>query len=222
MVSILLVLATLLYDIEYTLVLFPLFAIFLFIYHYKATGKFSFPFFTYLLVAMFYEILFLYDFEKYINVISFLHITSQLFFLWLLKPVIKINIKNFSTHNVTELIIGFLGMSYVIGYVLYLIFPLVPDLTLFIPSVISFLLIIVACIGIPLFNKHPDNIMLWGIGGGLIAEMVCAFTYQYVSDHRAYLVMAHIFGAFLKIIFALYLTRIDAIKDFDVEDEDYL
>jgi len=221
-VSILLVLATLLYDIEYTLVLFPLFAIFLFIYHYKATGKFSFPFFTYLLVAMFYEILFLYDFEKYINVISFLHITSQLFFLWLLKPVIKINIKNFSTHNVTELIIGFLGMSYVIGYVLYLIFPLVPDLTLFIPSVISFLLIIVACIGIPLFNKHPDNIMLWGIGGGLIAEMVCAFTYQYVSDHRAYLVMAHIFGAFLKIIFALYLTRIDAIKDFDVEDEDYL
>ncbi|WP_299216396.1 hypothetical protein [uncultured Dokdonia sp.] len=214
--------ATLLYDIEYTLVLFPLFAIFLFIYHYKATGKFSFPFFTYLLVAMFYEILFLYDFEKYINVISFLHITSQLFFLWLLKPVIKINIKNFSTHNVTELIIGFLGMSYVIGYVLYLIFPLVPDLTLFIPSVISFLLIIVACIGIPLFNKHPDNIMLWGIGGGLIAEMVCAFTYQYVSDHRAYLVMAHIFGAFLKIIFALYLTRIDAIKDFDVEDEDYL
>ena len=222
MVSILLVLATLLYDIEYTLVLFPLFAIFLFIYHYKATGKFSFPFFTYLLVAMFYEILFLYDFEKYINVISFLHITSQLFFLWLLKPVIKINIKNFSTHNVTELIIGFLGMSYVIGYVLYLIFPLVPDLTLFIPSVISFLLIIVACIGIPLFNKHPDNIMLWGIGGGLIAEMVCAFTYQYVSDHRAYQVMAHIFGAFLKIIFALYLTRIDAIKDFDVEDEDYL
>lgn len=207
------------FDVEYTLVLFPLFALFLFLYHYKATQKFVIPFFVYLLVAMFYEILFLYDYKNNINVISLLHITSQLFFLWLLKPIIKINIKNFSTHNLIELVIGFLGISYVIGYVLYLIFPLIPDLTLFIPSVISFLLITTVCITLPLFNKHPDAIMLWGIGGGLIAEMVCAFTYEYVSDHRAYIVMAHIFGAFAKIVFAIFLTRIDTIRDFD---EDYL
>ncbi len=219
-VSVLLVLATMFFSVEYTLVFFPLYALFLFLYHYKATGKFVFPFLAYLLVAMFYEVLFLYDYENYINIIAFLHITSQLFFIWLLKPVIKVNIKNFSTHNLTELVIGFLGISYVIGYVLYLIFPLIPDLTLFIPSVISFLLIIIACIGVPLFNKHPDNIMLWGIGGGLIGEMVCAFTYEYVSDHRAYIVMAHIFGAFLKIVFAIYLTRIDAIEGFE-QNEDY-
>jgi len=219
-VSVLLVFATMFFSVQYTLVFFPLYALFLFLYHYSAMRKFSFPFFAYLLVAMCYEVLFLYDYENYINIIAFLHITSQLFFIWLLKPVIKVNIKNFSTHNLPELVIGFLGIGYVIGYVLYLIFPLIPDLTLFIPSVISFLLIIVACIGIPLFNKHPDNIMLWGIGGGLIGEMVCAFTYEYVSDHRAYIVMAHIFGAFLKIVFAIYLTRINTIKNFE-ENEDY-
>jgi hypothetical protein len=107
----------------------------------------------------------------------------------------------------------------VIGYLLYLIFPLIPDLTLFAPSVIAFLLIIIVCIGIPYFNKHPDNIILWGIGGGLIAEMTSAFIYEYVSDLRIFLVLAHIVGAFLKIIFAIYLTRIHEIKDFD---EDYV
>lgn len=175
----------------------------------------------YVVAAMFSEIVFLYDFKKYINVSSLLYIISQLCFLCLLKPVLKVNIRKFSTHNLTELIVGFLGISYVIGYVIYLIFPLIPDLTLFVPSVISFLVIVMYCIAIPFFNKHPDNIMLWGVGGGLIAEMVFAFSYEYISDHRAYLVMAHVFGAFLKIIFVIYLTRIEGIKDFDV-DEDYL
>ncbi|MFT5893018.1 MAG: hypothetical protein ACI9Y7_003137 [Dokdonia sp.] len=168
---------------------------------------------------MFSEIGFLYDFETYINIISPLHIISQMCFLWLLMPVLKVDIKKFSAHNLTELIVGFLGLSYLLGYVLYLIFPLIPDLTLFVPSVISFLVIIIACIGVPSFNKHPDNIMLWGIGGGLIAEMACAFIYEYVSDLRAFLVLAHVFGVFLKIVFAMYLTRIDEIKDFD---EDYV
>lgn len=168
---------------------------------------------------MFSEIGFLIDFEKYLTILSLFHIISQICFLWLLKPVITIRLKNFSTHNLTELIIGFVGISYILGYVLYLIFPLIPDLTLFVPSAILLMFAIIVCIGVPFFNRHPDNIMLWGIGGGLIAEMVCAFTYQYVSDHRAYLVMAHIFGAFLKIVFALYLTRIHNIKDVA---EDYL
>lgn len=159
------------------------------------------------------EVSFLYDFEKYITLASALYIVSQICFLWLLKPVLKINFKNFSTHNLTELIIGSLGISYVIGYVLYLVFPLIPNLALFLPSTIAFLFIVILCLGIPFFNRHPDNIMLWGIGGGLIAEMTCAFTFEYISDHRAYIVMAHIFGAFLKIIFAMYLIRLKNIKE---------
>lgn len=207
------------FDVEYTLVFFPLFALFLFLYHYAATEVFSVAFLIFVVATMLSEIGFLYDFETYINIISPLHIISQMCFLWLLKPVLKVDIKKFSTHNLTELIVGFLGISYVIGYLLYLIFPLIPDLTLFAPSVIAFLLIIIVCIGVPYFNKHPDNIILWGIGGGLIAEMTSAFIYEYVSDLRIFLVMAHIFGAFLKIIFAIYLTRINEIKDFD---EDYV
>lgn len=207
------------FGVAYTAIFFVLFALFLFLYHYKATGKFNVFFLVYLVALMISEVGFLYDFEAYINVIAFTYIVSQMCFLWLLKPVLKIKWRNFSTHNLTELIVGFLGVSYIIGYLLYIIFPLIPDLTLFLPSIIAYLIITTLCIGIPFFNKHPDNIILWGIGGGMVAEMTCAFIFEYVSDYRIYIVMAHIFGAFLKIIFAIYLTRILEIKNSEKEFE---
>ena len=211
--SVLLVLATLFVDVEYTSGLFVLYALFLFMYHYTATNTFNGVFLLYLLTMMVSEVGFLYDFEKYINPLSIVYIIGQLCFIWLLRPMLRVNFKNFSTHNLTELIIGFIGVSYIIGYILYLIFPLIPDLTLFVPSVIAFIIIVALCIGVPFFNKHPDNIMLWGLGGALIAEMSSAFIYEYVSDHRSFIVMAHIFGAFLKILFATYIVRMKDIKE---------
>ena len=218
--SVLVVFATMFFNIEYTYVFYPLFALFLFLYHYRATEKFNVYFLIYLTSLMLAEIGFMIGFAENINLLSLLNIISQISFLILLKPVVKIKLKSFSNHNLTELIIGFLGVSYILGYVLYLVFPLIPGLTLFFPSLIAFFITVILCVGIPFFNKHPDNIMLWGVGIGLIAEMCCSFIFEYVSDHRAYIVMSHIFGAFLKIVFAIYLTRIMEIKDFD--DDHYI
>lgn len=201
------------WDVEYTSGLFVMYALFLFLYHYRASEKFNTIFFIYVIAMMFTEIGFLHDFEKYIVITTFLFIISQMCFLWLLRPILKVNIKSFSTHNLAEFVIGFIGISYVVGYIYYLIFPLVPDLPLFLSSTIAYLITVIICLGVPFFNKHPDNAMLWGIGGGIIAEMSCAFIYEYVSDHRAYLVMAHIFGAFFKIVFATYILRIKDIKE---------
>jgi hypothetical protein len=209
---VLLALASVFFDVKYTLVLFVMYMLFLLLYHYKATEKFNIVLLIYLAAMLVAEVLFLYDFEKYINVLSFAQLIGQMCFFWLLRSILKVNFKNFSIHNLIELIIGFIGISYIVGYLLYLIFPLIPDLTLFLPSVIVFFIMVIICMGIPFFNKHPDNIMLWGIGGGLIAEMSCAFIYEYISDHKAYLVMAHLFGAFIKIIFTMYLIRIKNIK----------
>ena len=203
------------FDIEYTFIGYPLFTFFLFLYHYKATEKFNVYFLIYLVSLMFAEIGFMVGFSENINLLSFLNIVSQITFLILLKPIVKVEFKSFSGHNLTESIISFLGLSYILGYVLYLVFPLIPDFTLFFPSLLAFFITVVLCTGIPFFNKHPDNLMLWGIGTALVAEMCCSFIFEYISDHRAYIVMSHIFGAFLEILFAIYLTRIDDIASFD-------
>jgi len=210
--SLLLALASVFFDVEYTSILFVIYMLFLFLYHYKATEKFNIVLLIYLITMLIAEVLFLYDFEKYINVLSFSQLVGQMCFFWLIRSILKVNFKNYSTHNLIELVVGFIGISYIVGYLLYLIFPLIPDLTLFLPSVIVFFIMVIICIGIPFFNKHPHNIMLWGIGGGLLGEMSCGFIYEYMSDHGAYLVMAHLFGAFIKIIFTMYLIRIKNIK----------
>lgn len=212
LMSALLALVSVFFDIENTLLVFVTYMLLLFLYHYKGTDGFNVVFLVYLVAMFLAEVLFLYDFEKYINILSFVQLVGQMCFFWLIRPVLIVNFKNFSTHNLIELIVGFIGISSIVGYLLYLIFPLIPDLTLFLPSVIVFFIMVIICIGIPFFNKHPDNIMLWGIGGGLIGEMSCGFIYEYISDHKAYLVMAHIFGAFIKIIFTIYLVRMKYIK----------
>lgn len=210
-VSIILAVATFFFNIEYTFVFFLCNLVLFSVYDYKATGVFNGVYFVFLTALMLSEMGFLYDYETYIVPISFLYIGSQLCFLWLLRPMLKINIRNFSTHNLLELSIGFVGISYVLAYVLYLIFPLIPNVALFLPSTLTFILIIVLVFGIPFFNKHPDNILLWGIGAGLIIEMVFGFVYHYISDHRVFIVIAHTFGSFFRILFAMYLVRMKHI-----------
>ncbi|WP_143337110.1 hypothetical protein [Dokdonia pacifica] len=187
------------------------------LYDYKSTRRFNGVYFVFLTILMMAEVGFLYDYEKYIVPVTFAYLGSQLCFLWLLKPMLGIKIKNFSTHNLPELIIGFVGISFIIVYVLYLIFPLIPSVALFLPSSIAFILIVLLIFGIPFFNKHPDNIMLWGIGGGIIGEMLFGFVYQYISDDRLFIVIAHTFGVFFRILFATYLVRMKSIKETENE-----
>ncbi len=163
------------------------------------------------------EVGFLYDYETYMMPVTVAYLGSQLCFLWLLKPMLHIKIKNFSTHNLLELIIGFVGISFILVYVLYLLFPLIPNLALFLPSTIAFICIVLVTFGIPFFNKHPDNSMLWGIGGAIIGEMLFGFVFQYISDDRLFIVIAHVFGTFFRILFATYLVRIKDIKETENE-----
>ncbi len=210
-IGVLILLICIVYAPANTFILFPIFVFTLFLYHYKRSQKFSALFLAYLVSAMLSEIGFIYDFVKYINWVSLFNITAQILLILLLKPLLKFKIKDFSTHNIVEVIIGFLGISYVLGYILYMIFPLIPDLTLFIPSVISFLFIVAICIAIPLFNKHPRNIFLWGVGGGLLLEMLSAFIYEFLNNDKGLIIASFTFALFLKIVLAIYLTKIDQV-----------
>lgn len=219
-IGVLILLVCILYTPINSFVLFPVFVFILFLYHYKRSEKFSILFLAYLVSAMLSEIGFIYDFMKYINWVSLFNITAQILLILLLKPLLKFKIRDFSTHNLVEVVIGFIGISYVLGYILYMIFPLIPDLTLFIPSVISFLFIVAICIAIPLFNKHPRNIFLWGVGGGIILEMLCAFIYEFLNNNKGLIIASFIFALFVKIVLAIYLTKIDSVVA--SIDEDYI
>lgn len=206
------VMISLVLDVKYTFALFLINWVLFIVYDYKATEKFSWIYFIFLALLMIAEIGFLYDYEAYIIPITFAYLGGQLCFLWLLKPMLNLKISNFSTHNLLELIIGFIGISFIVLYVLYLLFPLIPNVALFLPSTIAFICTVLLTFGIPFFNKHPDNIILWGIGGGIIGEMLFGFVYQYISDYKLFIALAFVFGTFFRVLFATYLVRIKDIK----------
>jgi len=220
-ISLLLVLINICIDSVYTFILFPIYAFSVFLYYYKQTKKFNWIFLLYLVSTMLSEIGFIYDFTTYLNTVLLLTLVVYISMIILLKPVLKIKFRDFETHNLTELIIGFIGISCVLGFALYQIFPLIPDLSVFVPVLAAFLIVNVVCIGIPFFNKHPKAILLWGVGGGLIAEVCSAFIYEYLSDARIFLIMSYIFTLFLKFTLALFLTKLDDIAKSNL-NKDYL
>ncbi|AEE18417.1 hypothetical protein JM84_1245 [Dokdonia sp. Hel_I_63] len=184
-------------------------------YEYKETNKFNIVFFLFLLSTNITEILFLFDYDTYVVIASLFSVISSICLLLLLKPVLKKRSKVFSQHYILELIIGFLGFGFVLGYLIYSIAPVVPDLSIFIISTIIFIITIGAYFITPSYNKHTGNISLFAIGGAYMGEMVFAFIYKYIYQEIGFLLVGGIFTIYLKVVLATYLTKIDAISDFD-------
>ncbi len=203
------------WDIFYSFYLYPIFSLSLFMYEYKETNKFNIVFFLFLLSTNITEILFLFDYDTYVVIASLFSVISSICLLLLLKPVLKKRSKVFSQHYILELIIGFLGFGFVLGYLIYSIAPVVPDLSIFIISTIIFIITIGAYFITPSYNKHTGNISLFAIGGAYMGEMVFAFIYKYIYQEIGFLLVGGIFTIYLKVVLATYLTKIDAISDFD-------
>lgn len=202
-------------DIFYSFYLYPIFSLSLFMYEYKETNKFNVVFFLFLLSTNITEILFLFDYETYVIIASLFSVVSSVCLLLLLKPVLKRRSKVFSQHYILELIIGFLGFGFVLGYLIYSVAPLVPDLSIFMISTIVFIITIGAYFLTPSYNKHTGNISLFGIGGAYMGEMVFAFIYKYIYSEISFLLVGAIMTIYLKVVLATFLTKIDTIADYD-------
>ena len=203
------------YDVKTSFLLFPVFAFFIFLYVYKATRKNNILFLCFLVVTMISEILFLYDFNSYVSASSLLSATACVLLLFLLKPVLKKESFAFSKHNMLELIVGFIGLGFVMAYLVYMVVPLVPNAGIFIVSVIIFAVAIAVFFITPSLNKHTDNVSLLGIGGAYLTEMAFAFIYKYLFTEIGFLIISIFMGIFIKVVLAIYLTKIDRIVDYD-------
>ncbi len=209
------ILITGIFDVTISFALFPVFAFFLFLYLFKATNSVNGIFLSFLLLTMLSEILFLIDYQKYVNYATLFSGLSNVLMLLLIRPAIPKEYSTFSKHNIIELIIGFIGVGVGLGYLIYSLIPLVPNIFIFMVGLLSFLVAAATCFTIPNINRHPDNSLLWGIGGAYIAEMSFAFVHQFISNDILFLLASIFMGCFVKIVLATYLARIEPIKKYD-------
>lgn len=213
-------LVTVIEDVVSAFPLFLVFAIFLFLFVFKATGKFNIFLLVFLSMTMLSEMTFLYDTNRYMSITTVLSVIACASLLFLIKPVIKKRTKAFSKHNLIELIIGFVGVGSVMGYLVYAVIPLVPNISVFIVSLITSTATIMVCFILPNYNKHTDNVALFFIGGSYMAELAFAFIYAYINKELAFLIISIFMGSFLKIVLCSYLIKISRVTDAD--DLDFL
>ncbi len=190
----------------------PFGSLFLFIYVFKATGKFSISFLIFLAATLLSEYLFLTDYEKNITLTCLSSIIGYAALLFIMKPVLKKRVTAFSKHNLVELIVGFITLSFVLLYIVYLVMPFIPETSLFLLTVVVFGITMSVCFIIPNYNLHPDNVGLIMIGGSYIAGTVFGFIYYFLYNEIPMLIMATFMMVFMKVTLATYITRFKRIE----------
>jgi len=199
--------------------LYPVFAVLLFLYVYKATYKFCIPFLITLLSGMIAEIFFLIDFRKYTNIVSIAMIVCFLSMLYELRGVMQFQVKNFPKHLVFEIFLGVFTVITWISFLTYNIQPEIADLPIFVVAFAALLIFIFILYAIPLFNKQPSNVLLTFVATAVLVESTFAFVYTFVLDFHFFLLVTLFCAGIAKVIFGVFLTRVDTAKRVD---DDYI
>ncbi len=219
LLGILMMLTPVFFDQNDIFYLTPWGSFFLFIYVIKATGKFSISFLLFLAATVLSEYLFLTDYEKNITLTCFLSIIGYASLLFIMKPILKKRVSAFSKHNLIELIVGFISLSFVLLYIVYLVMPYITETSLFLLTVAVFGITMGVCFILPNYNLHPDNVGLVMIGGSYIAGTVFGFIYYFLYNAIPILIMATFMMVFMKVTLATYITRFKRIeKETDYQD----
>lgn len=202
-------------SLEASFYLYPVFGVLMFLYVYKATGQFHFPFLITLISGMIAEIFFLIDFDKYTYLVSIAMIFCFLSMLYALREVMHFEIKNFPKHLYVEILLGVFSVTTFISYLAYNILPEIADLPVFLVSFVALLVFISLLYAIPLFNKHPSNLLLTFVATAVLVESAFAFIYTYILDIHFFLLVTLFCAGIAKVIFAMFLTRLESTKKID-------
>lgn len=209
LISLTMILVCIFYGPKQALIFFPFFVVAISLFHTQSTGRFSIWVLLYFLFNMFAEVGFIYDFVTYYEITVASSFISEVILILMLRPLLRFNLKGLGTHNIAELIIGFLGITTLVVFMLYIIIPRLPNAVLFVPTIFSFSILVFVCFSIPLFNRHPNNIYLWGVAIGFIGELLMAFVYEYIERESIFMVFAFILGNFYKLVLINYFVLIN-------------
>ncbi|MEC8885263.1 MAG: hypothetical protein VYD98_11440, partial [Bacteroidota bacterium] len=116
--------------------------------------------------------------------------------------------------------IGILFCIYTVVYLMTMYYNLIPNKFLFVAGAILLLFYTIVCFLIPLRNRHPSNVYLYLIGGGLLIESILAFVYTYSMPILVIAVGAKIAICVHKACVTLYFVSIDHVRT-DMSYDEY-
>jgi len=189
----------------------PFFYLFFYFYYYTALKRHNIVFALFLITAYIGEVFLIIDVHKYFVEIIVMFILAAAAMLYTFLPILKLKSRKISKEMLVEPGIGLIFCVYTVIYLMTMYYELVPNKFLFISGAILLLFFTMVCFLIPLRNRHPSNVYLYLIGGGLLVEAILAFVYTYSLSIPIIAVGTKIAICVHKTCVTLYFVSIDDV-----------
>ncbi|MAW94622.1 MULTISPECIES: hypothetical protein [unclassified Leeuwenhoekiella] len=159
------------------------------------------------------EVFFLFDFQYYFELVLLCYTLATISMIYHLWPLfVKASLRlNFDI--VIGPLLGILGMLVIFWELLLLVFEKIPNYTVFFVGLSALLSWVFFCTVLPLKNRHPQNSLLYLMGGLMAIMAPTMFIYTYLWDHNLILALCMMSMLTLKWVIATFLIRRDQILE---------
>lgn len=198
----------------------PLFYIGFYLYYFLSLQRHNYVFAIFLISAYIGEAFLITDVHRYFVEIVSMFIIAAAALLYTFWPILKLKPRKISKAMLVEPGIGTLFCIYTIIYLMTMYYDLIPNKFLFVSGTILLLVFTIVCFLIPLRNRHPSNMYLYLIGGGLLIEAILAFVFTYSISIPIIAIGAKIAICVHKACVTLYCVSIDHVRT-DMSYDEY-
>ncbi|PHR95932.1 MAG: hypothetical protein COA80_09660 [Leeuwenhoekiella sp.] len=193
--------------------LHPLGALLIYWFYYINVRKHNFYLIFFFACELLNEVFFLFDFHYYFELVLLCYTLATSTMIYHLWPLFAKASLEFNFDILIGPLLGILGMLVIFWELLMLVFEKIPNYTVFFIGLSALLSWIFFCTVLPLKNRHPQNSLLYLMGGLMAIMAPTMFIYTYLWDHILILALCMMTMLTLKWVIAIFLIRRDQILE---------
>ena len=198
----------------------PLFYIGFYLYYFLSLQRHNYVFAIFLISAYIGEAFLITDVHRYFVLVISMFVIAAAAMLYTFIPMLRLKPRKITKEMLVEPSIGILFCIYTVVYLMTMYYNLIPNKFLFVAGAILLLFYTIVCFLIPLRNRHPSNVYLYLIGGGLLIESILSFVYTYSMPIPVIAVGTKIAICVHKACVTLYFVSIEHVQT-DMSYDEY-
>ncbi|WP_442845916.1 hypothetical protein [Leeuwenhoekiella sp. H156] len=191
--------------------LHPLGVILIYLFYFLNIHKHNYFLLLFFGCELINEVFFLIDFKYYFELVLSCYTLATLTMIYHLWPLMRNASLKFELDILLGPLLGVLGMLLIFWELLVMIFEKIPNYTVFFIGFAALLSWIFFCTIIPIKNRHPQNSLLFIMGGSMAIMAPTMFIHTFLWDHILILTLSMMSMLILKWVIAVFLIRKDQI-----------
>lgn len=199
------------FDVKHSVYIRPICVFLIYKFYVVNTKKHNFFLLFYLLCELINEIFFLIDFRAYFEVVMISYILAtftMIYHLWSVFKCAEIKVKR---GDLFRPVLGLLAVLYIFWELTLILINDLPNNFVFFLALAALLCWIFFCSLTPVKNKHPDNFILYIMGGSMGVMAPTMFIYTFLWQSKPILILCLFSMLLLKLSLVWYMIKVDEI-----------